>query len=199
MKRYKLLKDLPYAKAGEIFELEAGIRRGFAEGVLTNEKREDTKIWTKDIAPIKFGEWFEELPEIKLPERFFYVSDGGINYIDKDYYFWDKKSKKGYQKKIDNCKSINNYFETQKEAAKYFEYLRVKAVIKESAKGFKPDWNDHNQRKFYGAWAIEEKMLCVCSTESLQYTTICFKTGKDLTESFKKHPEEWKTYLTYEQ
>ena len=30
MKRYKLLKDLPYAKAGAIFIVEAGIRKVIA-------------------------------------------------------------------------------------------------------------------------------------------------------------------------
>ena len=29
--------------------------------------------------------------------------------------------------------------------------------------------------------------------------TIMFKSQNDIEESFKKHPEEWKTYLTYEQ
>lgn len=126
MKRYRLLKDLPYTKAGEIFELGMGKRSTFSEEILTNEKNKDTVIWIKDIAPINFIKWFEKLPEEKLPERFFYISGGEINYIDKDYYFWDKKAEKEYQQKIDKCKSIGNYFETQEEALKYFEYLRAK-------------------------------------------------------------------------
>ena len=197
-KRYRLLKDLPYAKAGEIFELEAGTRRGFAEGVLTNEKREDTKIWTKDIAPIKFGEWFEELPEIKLPERFFYVSGGEINYIDKDYYFWDKKSKKGYQQKIDKCKSIGNYFETQQEALKYFEYLRAKTVIEKSAKGFKPDWSNEKD-KYFGYLDGEDNELYYGTSYFNRSADIFFKSKDDIEESLKQHPDEWKIYLTYEQ
>ena len=28
---------------------------------------------------------------------------------------------------------------------------------------------------------------------------IYFKSEEDIKESFEKHPEEWKTYLTYEQ
>lgn len=28
---------------------------------------------------------------------------------------------------------------------------------------------------------------------------IFFKTEEDIKESFKKHPKEWKVYLTYEQ
>lgn len=99
MKRFKLLKDLPYAKAGEIFELRMGKRGTFSEEVLTNEKNEDAIIWIKDIAPKNFVKWFEKLPEVKLPERFFYISGGEINYIDKDYYFWDKKAEKEYQQK----------------------------------------------------------------------------------------------------
>lgn len=41
MKRYKLLKDLPYAKAGAIFIVEAGIRKVIAEAVLTNSENEE--------------------------------------------------------------------------------------------------------------------------------------------------------------
>lgn len=205
MKRYKLLKNLPYAKAGEIFELEAGIRRGFAEGVLTNEKYKDTKIWTKDIVPIKFSDWFEELPEIKLPERFFYIAGGEINYIDKDYYFWGKKSKKEYQKKIDACKSIGNYFETQEEAVRHFEYLRAKAIIKQDAKGVHFDWTGVSRVKYYGVWNCkpdilnEQLGLEYRKTITDRASIIYFNNKEDIEESFKKHPEEWKTYLTYEQ
>lgn len=197
MKRYRLLKDLPYAKAGEIFELGIGKRSTFSEEILTNEKNEDTVIWIKDIAPINFVKWFEKLPEAKLPERFFYISGGEVHYVDKDYYFWDKKAEKEYQQKIDKCKSIGNYFETQKEALKYFEYLRAKTVIKESAKGFKPDWKDIAEDKYYGFWDSSAKKLDWIRISILQDDRIYFETKNDIKESFEKHPEEWRTYLTY--
>lgn len=199
MKRYKLLKDLPFAKAGEIFELGIGKRSTFSEEVLTNEKYEDTKVWIKDIAPINFVKWFEKLPEVKLPERFFYISGGEINYIDKDYYFWDKKAEKEYQQKIDKCKSIGNYFETQKEALKHFEYLRAKTIIKESAKGFEPDWNDHKQWKYRGEWEYLNNSFVPNQDWIARNTAIYFESEEALRDSYSEHPDEWKTYLTYEQ
>lgn len=199
MKRFKLLKDLPYAKAGEIFELGIDKRSNFSEEVLINEKYEDTIIYIKDITPRNFVKWFEKLPEVKLPERFFYISGGEINYVDKDYYFWEKKAEKEYQQKIDKCKSIGNYFETQKEALKYFEYLRAKTVIQESTKGFKPDWSDTLGKKYYGFWDTLQMKLDYMGIAILQDNTIYFKSEKDIKESFDNHPDEWKTYLTYEQ
>lgn len=199
MKRYKLLKDLPYAKAGEIFELRMSKRSTFSEEILTNEKNEDTVIWIKDIAPINFVKWFEKLPEVKLPERFFYISGGEINYIDKDYYFWDKKAEKEYQQKIDKCKSIGNYFETQEEAVKYSEYLRAKAIIKEDAKGFKPDWDNLEQWKYCGEWEyLHDSFIPNCDW-IIKRTDIYFESEDAIRNSYSKHPEEWKTYLTYEQ
>lgn len=199
MKRFKLLKDLPYAKAGEIFELSVGKRSTFSEEILTNEKNEDTVIWIKDIAPINFVKWFEKLPEVKLPERFFYISGGEINYIDKDYYFWDKKAEKEYQQKIDKCKSIGNYFETQEEALKYFEYLKAKTVIKEDAKGFEPDWNDKKQWKYRGEWEYLYNNFIPNSDWVARNTAIYFKSEEAIRDSYSEHPEEWKTYLTYEE
>ena len=199
MKRYKLLKDLPYAKAGEIFELRMSKRSTFSEEILTNEKNEDTVIWIKDIAPINFVKWFEKLPEVKLPERFFYISGGEIHYMDKDYYFWEKKAEKEYQQKIDKCKSIGNYFETQKEALKYFEYLRAKTVIEESAKGFEPDWNNKNKIKFWGYWASSENKPRYDYSSLNKTSRIYFGSVSDIEESFENHPDEWKTYLTYKQ
>lgn len=199
MKRFKLLKDLPYAKAGEIFELGMSKRSTFSEEILTNEKYEDMIIWVKDIAPVNFVKWFEKLPEVKLPERFFYISGGEINYVDKDYYFWNKQAEKEYQKKIDKCKSIGNYFETQKEALKYFEYLRAKTIIEESAKGFKPDWNNDNQDKFYGYCSSDTENVYYSYTRRAKSADIYFKSKKDIQESFTEHPDEWKTYLAYKQ
>ncbi len=185
MKKYKLLKDLPFAKAGEELYLKFSEDSEF----FLVYKGTD-KAYTAELNPEfidNFDEWFEETPKC---------------------YFSINKYKKEVQKVsvkyhpnwvIENIKSIGLLFETEEEAEKYLEYLKAKEVIKQDAKGFKPDWNDHNQRKFYGAWVIECKRPCLCSDDELQHRTIYFKTGEDLLKSFENHPDEWKTYLTYEQ
>ena len=59
MKRYKLLKDLPFAKAGDIFrgELEYG------ETVLFPEEYEHYKHKLSSDEFWDFNEWFEEIKE----------------------------------------------------------------------------------------------------------------------------------------
>lgn len=62
MKRYKLLKDLPFAKAGDIFkgELEYGTTVLFPEDYENyKHKLSSDEFWD-------FGEWFEEIKEPKI-------------------------------------------------------------------------------------------------------------------------------------
>jgi len=97
--------------------------------------------------------------------------------------------------------------ESKEEAEKYLAYLKAKAVIKEDTKGFKPDWTDKKTRKYYGYWDFERGFKNYFeggkpSWDSLQTTkesNIYFESWEDIEESFEKHPDEWKTYLTYEQ
>lgn len=96
-------------------------------------------------------------------------------------------------------KKIGNYFETEEEAEKYLEYLKAREVIKKDTKGFKPDWNNLEQIRFYGRWDFQFKIPFRSVSFTQKNATIYFKTVEDIEESFKKHPEEWKTYLTYEQ
>ena len=60
MKRYKLLKDLPFAKAGEIFQSrildDGGEYLFWAKIKITNIKN--------------FDEWFEEIEEFEIPDEF---------------------------------------------------------------------------------------------------------------------------------
>lgn len=176
MKQYKLLKDMPFAKAGDMVEMWSDGTMAFVgEPNLPRFNKEDVRM---------FPLWFEEV------EDYFYITTDGSVWL----------CPKNKDKELDkNRKAIGNYFETIEEAEKYLEYLKAKTIIKQDTKGFRPDWNNYNQRKFYGAWSVKDKKPCICGAIPLQYTTIYFKTSEDIEESFEKHPEEWKTYLTYEQ
>ena len=188
MKRYKLLKDLPFAKAGEIFQ------QGYDENDKDNIYlfqgalgAKYIKIWLDYIDD--FNEWFEEIPE---PKWAYHISDHGdsISCIRVG----SLPSSERY------LKEIGNYFETKEEAEKYLEYLKAKTVIKQDTKGFKPDWSNGYSYVYFGCWNNRRNELYADSTTSNEkYTTIYFKTKKDLLDSFKKHPEEWEVYLTYEQ
>lgn len=186
-KKYRLLKDLPFAKAGDIFkgELEYGTTVLFPEDYENyKHKLSSDEFWD-------FDEWFEE---IKEPEQVYYVDNlgGYVSKIDKDQLAI-------FSTLIANLKSIGNYFETEAEAKKYLEYLKAKTIIKQDTKGYKPDWNDENDRKYCGFWDITKKEFEYMCINTLQSDSIYFNIADDIVESFEKHPEEWKTYLTYDQ
>ena len=186
MKKYKLIHDLPFAKAGEELYLNFSEDSEF----FLVYKGTD-KAYTAELNPEfidNFGEWFEE---IKEPEEYFLINflHLKITKISTDSFAeWV----------IENLKSLGLLFETREEAEKYLEYLKAKAIIKQDAKGFKPDWND-DETKYSGYWGYFYEKFNSTSTCLVKDTTIYFKSEEDIKESFEKHPNEWKTYLTYEQ
>ena len=199
MKRYKLLKNLPFAKAGTIFRrISFKSKDGLSDydyletNILLDGNQDETVFSIKRNYFINnFDEWFEE---IKEPEQIYYVDNLG-GYVSKI----DKNQFAIFPALIANLKSIGNYFETREEAEKYLEYLKAKAVIKQDTKGFKPDWKNKTQAKYFGCWdsLMERKRFDYEYT--FKNSEIYFQSEEDIKESFEKHPEEWKTYLTYDQ
>lgn len=185
MKRYKLLKDLPFVKAGAIFQEWTAKRNEKEEKALVNADNLTTTLWSKDID--NFDDWFEEIQELK---KYYYI--GSMGHIESAEY-------KGWEISLKLRKSIGNYFETEEEAEKYLEYLKVKEVIKKDTKGFKPDWGNKDEAKYYGVWNFDREKIEYFAWDVYKSSDIFFKSIEDIEESFKKHPEEWKVYLTYEQ
>lgn len=181
MKRYKLLKDLPFAKAGEIFDDQ------YEDGILTFYHQNRTiDIYKTDIE--NFEEWFEE---VRTFGEYYYVIDvGHVGYLEDGNY--RPNDTLGRMK-------IGNIFKTQEEAEKYLEYLKAKEVIKQDTKGFKPDWNNSIEKKYCAYWDLEKDKPVSEFEYVAKESTIYFETRYSIEESFKKHREEWKTYLTYEQ
>lgn len=201
MKRYKLLKDLPTFKAGEEFFISKS--GNLIAGTPSNPKQitVETQIWssnenrfnglcseTLEEFPNILTDWFEE---VKEPEEYFIINflHLKITKISTDFFAeWV----------IENLKSLGLLFETREEAEKYLEYLKAKTIIKQDAKGFKPNWQDTDEDKWCGVWDIIYKEVSTHITWYGQEDIIYFKSKEDVEESFEKHPDEWKTYLTYE-
>ena len=177
-KNYRLLKDLPFAKAGEIFE--SRILDDGKEYMFWGE------IKTQNIK--NFDEWFEEIEE---PKEYFYItSDRFVDVVEpheKDEYLEQRRQ------------AFGNYFETREEAGDCLAYLKARAIIKQDTKGFTPDWEDFEQDKFYASWDFYYDRPVCGQTRKVKEPTIYFKTIKDLEESLRNHPKEWKTYHTYNQ
>ena len=183
-KKYRLLKDLPFAKAGDEFKEMHDDGRIVLAPEEWDQHRHEIDI--NDIE--NFDEWFEEIPE---PEWAYHINDRGTSI--SCIRVGSLPSSERY------LKEIGNYFETEEEAEKYLVYLKAKTIIKKDAKGFKPNWQDTDEDKWCGVWDIIHKEVSTHITWCGQEDTIYFKSKEDVEESFEKHPDEWKTYLTYEQ
>ena len=122
-------------------------------------------------------------------EYFYITSDrfvDGVEPHEKDEYLEQRR------------KTMGNYFKTREEAGECLSYLKARAIIKQDTKGFKPDWSNY-EHKFCGAWDLLSNRLFFHPVMTSKQSTIYFRTKEDIEESFKKHPDEWKTYLTYNQ
>lgn len=188
MKRYKLLKDLPFAKAGDIFrgELEYG------KTVLFPEEYEHYKHTLSSDEFWDFSEWFEEIKE-------YYVINSVFGEILKI------KDNSHSDLQIRNMRELGVLFDTWLEADRKLAYLKAKAVIKQDTKGFKPNWADEEQTKYSCSYDEDRFTGHGCVKPVIEKTStkmgalIYFKSKEDIKESLKKHPEEWRKYLFYEQ
>lgn len=201
MKRYKLLKGLPTFKAGEEFfisdsgNLIAGTpsnpKQITVETLYGIPKKIDLMAYAQETLeefPNILTDWFEEIEETKT---FFLICDIYYTALEDN-----TKSREDWQ--IKNLKSIGNYFETKEDTEKCIAYLKAKVVLKQDTGGFKPDWEDMGELKYYGYWDCNVDEVDFGYTYADRTSDVYFQSEKDIKESFKKHPDEWKTYLTYE-
>ena len=196
-KTYRLLKDLPFAKAGEIFESRI------------SDDGEEYLFWgeikTEKIE--NFDEWFEEIKEFEIPDEF----DTGFWTIDFEGYFFGSGG--AYPKYIPNnhwgeahyknnlkCYTeIGWAFETKEATEKHIEWLKARAVLIQDTKGFKPDWSNINEEKYYGVWNAKTGELGGLSHMPIKHDDIYFRTADDIKDSFRNHEKEWKIYLGVEE
>ena len=194
MKRYKLLKDLPFAKVGDILSLERSQEYGYFKLCKDRSNPRSIELYEGIVEGFidNFDEWFEEIEE---PKIYFTIDiyKSKFKEINTDYYSgWSALE-------VKNIKDLGLLFKTKEEIDKFIAYLKAKAIIKQDTKGFKPNWNNEGEKKFFGSWNFQRKEVYWNYEYINKYVEIYFKTNEDIEESFEKHSEEWKTYLTYEQ
>lgn len=191
-KNYRLLKDLPFAKAGDILSLERSQEYGYFKLCKDRSNPRSIELYEGIVEGFidNFDEWFGEIEE---PEEYFIINflHLKITKISTDFFAeWV----------IENLKSLGLLFKTEEQAEKHLVYLQAKEVIKQDAEGFKPDWDDEDEPKYMGRYSCisGKTVFDWYQTYHNAYGTIFFKTTGDIKESFEKHPDEWKIYLTYE-
>lgn len=189
MKRYKLLKDLAGLKAGSTLYLNE----------LGNLVAEDktTIVFLANFIHfynILDSDWFEELPEEYKRWRadrfdwYWYVRACGAVSNDRD---------SGVS--IDDmCYELGNYFKTEEEAQKAAEWLKAFTTLRDDTKGFKPNWNDPEQEKWFVFYDHVSKHLWSWLDLTYQDKNLYFASEDEANDSIKKHERQWLTYLNVE-
>lgn len=188
MKRYKLERDLPTFKAGDMFYLnEAGSLIHESDGAVAYN-------WiTIDKFPNILADWFEEIkestrwkPEDK--ETYYYVGNTGDVYSSNWNYFT-----------IDQGRfDIGNCFKTEEEAEQVAEYLKALAIVRgdETSKFVKDKGN-----WFVGYDTILKSLkpsFNVYEVRNGVFGLPYFATKKDAERSIEQHKNEWLTIFGFE-
>lgn len=189
MKRYKLKRDLPTFKAGEVFYIsDAG-----------NLLRESDNIaaysWTTlDKFPNILTDWFEEIKESTrwkpvYAEKYYYLYGYGSVYCGT---FNDDFDTDNGRFEIGNC------FKTEEEAERVVEYLKALAVVRGDATSkFTRDRDN-----FYVYYDVISNHLAVgvsfYDLENGIFGLPYFATIDDAKRSIEQHRNEWLTIFGVE-
>lgn len=200
-KYYKLLKDLPTFKKGDLFRLSD-------EGNLSLEKSDfnpqKSQVlvydhYTLEHFPNILKDWFEEVEgpngrwKPKEGDKYYYIRSYGY-----DGAVIRSRWTNDYFNRVGN--EIGNVFRTKEEAEKAVEWLKARKVLFDDAKGFKPDWRDTEQRK----WSVcydcvededEERLYSAFNSVVNDTPGPYFATKGDADLSIIEHRKEWLTYL----
>lgn len=195
MKRYKLLKDLPTFKAGDLFYIsEYGAlvhNGGDPDGYNVMAYAQSTL----EKFPNILTEWFEEIPnptdsihwKPKIGQRYFYIDDG---YVFSDVWI---------DSRVDNRRYMAGaiyYAETDAEKT-LKRQIAITTLMRDS--NFEPDWSNNDQNKWTVYYNHNDKELLIEATAFLQYpSAIYFDTYDSIKKSIKNHKKEWLVYLNVE-
>ena len=183
MKRYKLKRDLPTFKAGEIFYLSD------TGNLLRESDNVPAYSWsTIDKFPNILNEWFEEIKEStrwkpETDQKYYFIRTSGYVYDS----IWTNDSIDDGRFEIGNC------FETKEEAERAVEYLKALAVVRRDATSkFARGKNN---------WCVFYSCASKCLDLETKFSSIgngifglpYFATREDAQRSIETHENEWLT------
>lgn len=197
MKRYKLLKDLPTFKAGQLAYISktGNLIAGTPEEPETADTGLSLMMYhrgTLEKFPNILTEWFEEIKEPtdsvrwkpKYDDWYFYISDHGSVCSDtwSDNYTDNNRLAFGF------------VYRTEKEAQKARE-RRLAEVRLRRTSTFKPDFENEK-----GGWAVYydhgHETLAVCELDYYDDGEIVrYKTRAEAEKSIKENEQDWKIYF----
>lgn len=201
MKRYKLLKDLPTFKAGQLAYISktGNLIAGTPENQETTDYGLIIMIYhetTLKKFPNILTEWFEEIEEPtdsvhwkpKIGEKYFYINEYG----DVEWEVWSDKH-------IDNERLAFGFvYRTIEEAQKARERRLAEVRLRQTS-DFKPDFEDSR-----GGWVVyynyKDKELYSYDTDyDDSGETIRYATEEDSRKSIRENREDWLKYLGAEE
>lgn len=197
MKRYKLKKDLPTFKAGEIFEISP-----FGNLVRVDDGDSPAIIAYASSTIKKFPnileDWFEEMeePAIELSGQCTASLGMDIFTLGHDYDSTNVVPKPLFNRNHkERLAKVGLSFRTEKECQEWIDYQEAYQILRQDTKGFTPDWKDSGQNKTLVYYDSCDKKLKVVPWSINAFGGIYFATSADADESIKKHEKEWMIYL----
>ena len=189
MKRYKLKRDLPTFKAGEIFYLSD----------MGNLIRESDNVpaysWsTIDKFPNILTDWFEEVNEStrwkpETDQKYYFIRTSGYVYDS----IWTNDSIDDGRFEIGNC------FQTREEAERTVEYLKALAVVRgDATKKFVKGENNWYVYYDTDSSSIHSSISCSMLGNGI-FGLPYFATVEDAQRSIEQHKNEWLTIFGVEE
>ena len=189
MKRYKLKRDLPTFKAGEIFHLSGmGNLIHESDGVVAYSWSTIGKF------PNILTDWFEEIKEPtrwepETDQTYYGIGIGGSIFSE----YWNDLTVDHDRFEIGNC------FESREEAEQVKEYLKALAVVRGDATS-KFDKVGNNFCVFYDTTNNYLTMgVESCDMGNGIFGLPYFATVEDAQRSIKQHKNEWLTIFGVEE
>ena len=179
MTKYKLKKDTPLHRAGEIFT------KTETTMVASDKYETDTDLI------INFDEWFEPVSG-KWPQagKHYYTvrSDGGVTSLEWLEDRFDEGSR-----------AIGNVFKTEKSAHAYVDYLKAITTVRQDEGVMTPEQAAKNGYVYY-IRVHDASQLAVHGFDAdyVSVNTVPFDTREHAQASLDKHQDEWKIIANYD-
>ena len=201
MKRYKLLKDLPTFKAGQLAYISK--TGNLIAGTPENQKTTETGLiimiyheTTLKKFPNILTEWFEEIEEPtdnihwkpKKDDEYFWMNSYGETQPD----VWDGDS-------IDIMRlALGMIYRTEEECEKARERRLAKVRLRRTS-DFKPDFKNGN-----GGWVVmydhfERVLVIECYSFCDSGEPVRYETEEEALKSIRENERDWKIYFGIEE
>lgn len=179
--KYKLLKDLPMTKAGAIFQ-EMNSAVDGSKILREYDSNNKTTILVNEIK--NFDEWFENIKNPKLGERYFYIDAYG--YVESEIWSDDFDDNR--------LATLGVVYRDEEECKKALGRKLAEARLRRTST-FEP-----NFKSKIGGWAVGynyrlKELVCAEVGYSDYGEIVRYETEEDAKKSIRENEADWLKYL----